>query len=135
MSILSFLSQKTYPGECLRPEVILSRSHLKNVVFGYPPLPPPLSTICCCHIIWTANIFRIFISIWNPEKVRYWGQYFCCFWYPFFHDIIELVPFHEKKREIFFGNYEMIFPLTHFQKLTHPWNEKMTIFFKGRRNR
>ena len=30
MSFLSFLSQKTYPGEFLRPEVILSRSYLRK---------------------------------------------------------------------------------------------------------
>ena len=28
MSFLSFLSQKTYPGESLRPEIILSRYYL-----------------------------------------------------------------------------------------------------------
>ena len=30
MSFLSFLSQKTFPGEFLRPELILSRSYLRN---------------------------------------------------------------------------------------------------------
>ena len=30
MSFLSFLSQKTYPGEFLRPKVILSRSYLRK---------------------------------------------------------------------------------------------------------
>ena len=30
MSFLNFLSQKTYPGKCLRPEVIFSRRYLKK---------------------------------------------------------------------------------------------------------
>ena len=36
MSFLGFVIQKTYPGEFLRPEVILSRSYLKNIVFASP---------------------------------------------------------------------------------------------------
>ena len=34
MSFLSFLSQKKYAGEFLRPEVVISRSYPKKVVFG-----------------------------------------------------------------------------------------------------
>ena len=35
MSFLSFLSQKTYPREFLRPHVILSRSYLRKYIFGW----------------------------------------------------------------------------------------------------
>ena len=40
MSFLSFLSQKTYPGEFLRPEVILSRSYLRkcSIPLGFLPI-------------------------------------------------------------------------------------------------
>ena len=38
MSFLSFLSQKTYPKEFLRPEVILSRSYLRNCCIWWSPL-------------------------------------------------------------------------------------------------
>ena len=38
MSFLNFLVQKTYPGEFLRAEVILSRGYLKTFVFGTLPL-------------------------------------------------------------------------------------------------
>ena len=68
MSFFSFLSQKTYLGECFRPEVILSRRYLKNAVFDHP-----LSS-SICHFLkmsWTLNhlqlepnIFRIFVSLW-----------------------------------------------------------------------
>ena len=38
MSFLSFLSQKTYPGEFLKPEVILSRSYLRKCkIWPGPP--------------------------------------------------------------------------------------------------
>ena len=40
ISFLSFLSQKTYPGEFLRPKIILSRSYLRI------RLALPLSSIC-----------------------------------------------------------------------------------------
>ena len=36
MSFLSFLSQKTYPGQFLRPEVILGRSYLRKFSI-WPP--------------------------------------------------------------------------------------------------
>ena len=49
ITFLSFLSQKTYPGKFLRPEVILSRSFPKKVVFGRVL---PLSSIC--HIFKNA---------------------------------------------------------------------------------
>ena len=38
MSFLSFLSQKKYPGEFFRPEVILSRSYLRNCCIRRSPL-------------------------------------------------------------------------------------------------
>ena len=40
VSFLSFLSQKTYPGEFVRPEVILSRSYLRkcSIWLGLPPI-------------------------------------------------------------------------------------------------
>ena len=40
MAFLSFLSQKTYPGEFLRPEVILSRSYLRkcSIPLGFLPI-------------------------------------------------------------------------------------------------
>ena len=40
MSFLSFLSQKAYPGECLRPDVVLSRSYLRkcSIWLGPPPI-------------------------------------------------------------------------------------------------
>ena len=38
MSFLNFLSQKRYPGEFLRPEVILSRSYLRNSCIWWPSL-------------------------------------------------------------------------------------------------
>ena len=34
------MSQKTYPGEFLRPEVISSKSYQENVVYGLRPPPP-----------------------------------------------------------------------------------------------
>ena len=37
MSFLNFLSQKRYPGEFLRPEVILSRSYLRNCCIWWFP--------------------------------------------------------------------------------------------------
>ena len=76
MSFLSFLSQKTYPKEFLRPEVILSRSYLRNCCIW---LPPPLSSsICYCLkmpktlkcLQLEANIFRIFISLWYLPLVK-----------------------------------------------------------------
>ena len=39
-SFFCFLSQTTYPGECLRPEVVLSRSYLRKCSIW-----PPLSSI------------------------------------------------------------------------------------------
>ena len=38
MSFLSFLSHKTYPGEFLRPEVILTRGYLRkcSIWLGLP---------------------------------------------------------------------------------------------------
>ena len=39
MSFLSFLSQKAYPGEFLRPEVILSRSYLRKCSIWLGSLP------------------------------------------------------------------------------------------------
>ena len=40
MSCFSFLSQKTYPGEFVRPEVVLSRSYLRkcSIWLGLPPI-------------------------------------------------------------------------------------------------
>ena len=40
MSFLSFLSQKTYPGKFLRPEVILSRTYLRkcSIWLGLPTI-------------------------------------------------------------------------------------------------
>ena len=40
MSFLSFLSQKTYSGEFIRPEVNLSRSYLSkcSICLGLPPV-------------------------------------------------------------------------------------------------
>ena len=38
MSFLSFLSQKTNPGESLRPEHILNRSYLRNCYIWWSPL-------------------------------------------------------------------------------------------------
>ena len=38
MSFLNFLSQKRCPGEFLRPEVILSRSYLRNCCIWWSPL-------------------------------------------------------------------------------------------------
>ena len=38
MSFLSFLSQKRYPGKFLRPEVIISRSYLRNCYIWQSPL-------------------------------------------------------------------------------------------------
>ena len=38
MSFLNFLSQKRYPGEFLRPEVILSRRYLRHCYIWFPPL-------------------------------------------------------------------------------------------------
>ena len=50
MSFLNFLSQQRYPGEFLRPEVILSRSYLRN----------------CC-ICW-SDLTRILLSIGTNRK-------------------------------------------------------------------
>ena len=36
MSFLSFLSQKTYPGQFLRPEAILGRSYLRKFSIWAP---------------------------------------------------------------------------------------------------
>ena len=67
MSFLSFLSQKTYAGEFLRPEVVISRSYPKKVVFGrshissnchFLKMPSTLN-----HLELEGNIFRIFISL------------------------------------------------------------------------
>ena len=38
MSVFSLLSQKTYPGEFSRPEVILSRSYLRKCCIWLPPI-------------------------------------------------------------------------------------------------
>ena len=38
MSFLNFLSQKRYPGEFLRPEVILSRRYLRHCYIWFPSL-------------------------------------------------------------------------------------------------
>ena len=38
MLFLSFLSQKKYPGEFFRPDVILSRSYLRNCCIRWSPL-------------------------------------------------------------------------------------------------
>ena len=38
MFCLNFLSQKRYPRDCLRPEVILSRSYLRNCCIRWSPL-------------------------------------------------------------------------------------------------
>ena len=50
MSFLNFLSQKRYPGEFLRPEVILSRCYLRN----------------CC--IWCSPLTRISLPIGTNGK-------------------------------------------------------------------
>ena len=42
MSFLSFLSQKTFPGEFLRPEVIFGRSHLRRRII-WPGLCPSIN--------------------------------------------------------------------------------------------
>ena len=47
MSFLNFLSQKRYPGEFLRPEVILSRTYLRNCCIWWSFLtriPLPIGT-------------------------------------------------------------------------------------------
>ena len=54
MSVLSFLSQKTHPGEYLRAEVILSRSYLRKCCIYLPPPPaptPPPILINFCHFL------------------------------------------------------------------------------------
>ena len=43
VSFLTFLSQKAYPGELLRPKIILSRNYLRNCSIWLPPLS---SLIC-----------------------------------------------------------------------------------------
>ena len=50
ISFLNFLSQKRYPGEFLRPEVILSRSYLRK----------------CC--IWCSPFTRISLPIGTNGK-------------------------------------------------------------------
>ena len=76
MSFLSFLSHKPYPGEFLRPEVILSRSYLRNCcIWSAPPTPTPLPPIIINlsffnYLELEANIFRIFISLWYLPLVK-----------------------------------------------------------------
>ena len=50
ISFLNFWSQKRYPGDFLRPEVILSRSHLRN----------------CC--IWWSSLTHISLPIGTNGK-------------------------------------------------------------------
>ena len=45
MSLLSFLCQKAYPGDFLRPDAILSRSYLKKCSIWPPPSPAPTPSI------------------------------------------------------------------------------------------
>ena len=64
MLFLSFMSQKIYPGEFLRPEVVLSRSYQRNCCIWLPPI----SSSICLEL--EANIFRIFISLWYLPLVK-----------------------------------------------------------------
>ena len=64
MLFLSFMSQKIYPGEFLRPEVVLSRSYQRNCCIWLPPI----SSSICLEL--EANIFRIFISVWYLPLVK-----------------------------------------------------------------
>ena len=69
MLFLSFVSQKTYPREFLRPEVILSRSYLRKYGIWRPPsiiinLSFFKDVITLNRLELDANIFRIFISLW-----------------------------------------------------------------------
>ena len=70
MQYLSFLSQKTYPGEFLKPEIILSRNYLRKCSIW----PTPLSSSICQNPINSepleANIFRIFMSLWYLPVVK-----------------------------------------------------------------
>ena len=69
MSFWSLLSQKTYPGEFLKPEVILSRRYLRT----YSIWPPSPLSSSICHFLkmsqtlnrleLEAHIFRILISL------------------------------------------------------------------------
>ena len=75
---MSFLSQKTYPGEFLRPEIIWSKSYWQKCSIWSNPPPPTLSLIChflkilknlnCLEL--ETNIFRIFISLWYLPLVK-----------------------------------------------------------------
>ena len=64
MLFLSFMSQKIYPGEFLRPEVVLSRSYQRNCCIWLPPI----SSSICLEL--EANLFRIFISLWYLPLVK-----------------------------------------------------------------
>ena len=75
MSFLSFLSHKPYPGEFLRPEVILSRSYLRNCCIWPPPISSSISYILKMpqslnRLELEANIFRIFISLWYLPLIK-----------------------------------------------------------------
>ena len=68
-------SQKTYPGEFLRPEVILSRIYVRNCCVCPPAIPSSIWSFFKNAIISEplgveANIFRIFISLWYLPLVK-----------------------------------------------------------------
>ena len=73
---MSFLSQKTYPGEFVRPEVILTRSCLRNYCIWLPPPRIIINLSFLKNAINSeplgveANIFRIFISLWYLPLVK-----------------------------------------------------------------
>ena len=72
MSFLSFLSQKTYPGEFLRPEVILSRSYLRkcSIWLGLPSSINLFFKNAIKSESLEANIFGIFTSLWYLPLVK-----------------------------------------------------------------
>ena len=75
MSFLSFVSQKTSPGDFLRPEVILNRRYLRKCsifllavsssIYHFLKMPSTLN-----RLELEANIFRIFISLWYLPLVN-----------------------------------------------------------------
>ena len=78
MSFLSFLSQKRYPGDFLRPEVILSRGYLRNCCIWWSP---PLIIIKLFFLKNAINSEQLgretysFIEIMQPISPDYnWGN-------------------------------------------------------------
>ena len=59
ISCLSFVSQKTYPWEFLREELILSRSY---VVLGHPLYHHQFFIFKKCYKLWTARSERLILS-------------------------------------------------------------------------